>query len=326
MTSEHRSSILGEISQPEALHAEAPAVTRARRRRRSRSRRNFYYLAPAFLFLTVLGAYPLEELFRMSVSRISTSTIINTSWPYAGLANFRHAVSQSDFGPVLRNTLVLVTVSVLVTLAGGLVCAIVLERDSLGNRITQGILVFLWAMPPLVIGFIWKFLLASDGLIPAVLVKLGVGTAASPPALLAQPRTSLIVISLVTAWIGSAFASLIFRASILSVDKSLIEAASIDGAGTWSMFWHITVPALRPALLVQSLLTVIYGFRIFDLPYVMTSGGPGQSTTTLPYLAYQLSFGSLDFASGSAVAVICVGIVMIFAALYLWSTRQELDR
>lgn len=300
-----------------------PTVARPRvHRRRIRGKRNALYLAPTLVFMAVLAVYPLEELLRMSVSRIDTRSIINTSWPFAGLANYRAAISSSAFPTVLGNTLLLVSVSVCVTLAGGLFNALVLERNTFGNRVTQGILVFLWAMPPLVIGFIWKFLLSSDGLIPALLVKFGIGSKSQPVALLARPHMGLIAITLVIAWAGAAFASLIFRAAMLGVEESLLEAASLDGAGSWATFRYITAPALRPVLLIQSLLTVIYGFRVFDLPYVMTDGGPGQATTTLPYLAYQTSFGGLDFGVGSALAVICVAFVMVFAAFYLWATRE----
>ncbi|WP_158866228.1 carbohydrate ABC transporter permease [Leifsonia sp. AG29] len=262
----------------------------------------------------------------MSFSEVGVAQIVEGAWKWVGIDNYIHVITNTDFLPALRATVLITLISTVSTVLGGLFIAAVLERNNRANLVTQGLLVFLWALPPLVVGFVWKFLLASDGPVPQLLGMTGVGVGPQgPQSPLTNDVGALLAVAMVVAWVGSAFASLIFRAAILGRDRSQIEAAVVDGASTWHVFRYITLPALRPAIAVQALLTVIYCFRAFDLPYVMTSGGPGNATTTLPYLAYQQSFGTLDFSSGSATAVICLAFVAVFATIYIRMSERSAD-
>lgn len=281
---------------------------------------------PAVVFVLVLSAWPLVKLVQMSLSEVGVSEIATGSWKWVGLQNYRDLLTGDVFLPVLRTTALLMVICTVSTVLGGLFNAAVLERDTRTNLVVQGLLVFMWALPPLVIGFVWKFLLASDGPAPALLGAVGIGVGPTgPQSPLTSETTALLSVAGVVSWVGAAFASLIFRAGILGVDRSQVEAAGMDGAGTWQVFRYITAPALRPVIAVQALLTTIYVFRSFDLVYVMTSGGPGRATTTLPYLAYKQSFGTLDFSLGSATAVVCLAFVAIFAIFYIHVTSKEAD-
>lgn len=284
------------------------------------------YLAPAFVLVVGMSLWPLITLFRMSLSQVGPAEIVLPNWPFIGLKNFADVLNGVDFRPALRITAIFVIVCIICTILGGMFNAAVLERDSRTNLVVQGLLVFLWALPPLVIGFIWKFLLASDGPGPSLLAAIGIGGGRSgPQSPLTNDSIALLAVAGVVSWIGAAFASLIFRASILGIDRSQVEAAVVDGATTWQVFRFITAPALRPVIAVQALFTTIYCFRAFDLQYVMTAGGPGNATTTLPFLVYKESFGTLDFSHGSAVAVLSLIFVGAFGAIYIRISRNGTD-
>jgi multiple sugar transport system permease protein len=310
----------------------APAGTRQSERRdaprlRARlvpgrsTRLQLMLLAPAGLFLAVFCFYPLEELVRMSLSSVHSGELVFSSWQFVGLDNYRETLESADFTMAFVNTLVLMVVVVTITLVGGITSAVVLQRSTPGNQALQALIVFLWALPPLVTASVWKFLLSGDGLIATVLTKVGITS--EPPTFLTEPSWALLTVAVAISWTGVAFASLVMRAGLLGVDRNQIEAAALDGANRRQVAIHVLLPALRPAIMVQALLAMIYAFRVFDYQFIMTSGGPGNSTTTLPYLAYKQSFGALNFGVGAATAVITVVMVVLFSLVYLWLIRAE---
>lgn len=284
-------------------------------------RRSLILLAPAGLFLAVFCLYPLEELIRMSVSEVHSAQLLDSRWNFVGLANYEATIRGHEFAATVTNTLVLMLVVVLITVFGGIASAFILQRRTKTNQAVQALMVFLWALPPLVTASVWKFLLSGDGLFPAVTQRLGLTE--TPLAPLVDPNWALLAVAIVIAWVGVTFASLIMRAGLLGVDRSQLEAADVDGASRWQTIRYVILPALRPAILVQALLAVIYAFRVFDYPYVMTSGGPGTSSTTLPYLAYKQSFGALQFGEGAATAVMSVVVVILLALVYVLLIREE---
>lgn len=312
-------------TEPTGKRVPSEAAPATGRRRRSRvtwsTRRSVALMAPAGAFLVVFCVYPLEELVRMSLSEVQSAQLLDRQWRFVGLDNFRETVLDRDFAQAVTNTLLLMVVVVSITLVGGVASAFVLQRRTRVNQGIQALMVFLWALPPLVSASIWKFLLSGDGLLPMLLVRLGV--ADSPPTPLADAGWALLVVAVAISWTGVAFASLTMRAGLLGLDRYQVEAAALDGASRRQIARYVVLPALRPAILVQALLAMIYAFRIFDYPFVMTSGGPGTASTTLPYLAYKQSFAQLSFGTGAATAVISVAFVLGFAMIYLWLIREE---
>jgi multiple sugar transport system permease protein len=119
------------------------------------------------------------------------------------------------------------------------------------------------------------------------------------------------------------FATIVYRAALLDVPRELIEAAAVDGAVPGQIIRHIILPMLRPVMIVLAVITVVYAFRSFDFIYIMTSGGPGTVSTTLPFLAYRLAFQSYRYSLGAATAIVTVAIVLVLAMVYLRQVRQE---
>jgi multiple sugar transport system permease protein len=201
----------------------------------------------------------------------------------------------------------------------GFIAALILWRASPLTSIAFGVVVFVWAMPPLVNASVWRFLLDQRGLVDSVLTLFHL------PAVLwlADGRLPLVAVALVNAWASVPFATIVYRAALMDIPNELLEAAAVDGAVPRQIILRIIVPQLRPVMVVLGVVTTVYAFRSFDFIYIMTSGGPGTVSTTLPYLAYREAFQVYQYSVGAATAVIAVLIVLGIALVYLRQVRAE---
>jgi multiple sugar transport system permease protein len=276
------------------------------------------FLVPALLYLAALTFFPMYQLVRMSFSRV-TPEVLYKPWPFAGLDQYQAAVSSPDFVQALVNTLVYVTVVVVAGLVGGFIAALILWRSTPLTSVAFGVVIFVWAMPPLVNASVWRFLLDQRGLIDSILVIFHL------PAVLwlADGRLPLVAVALVNAWASIPFATIVYRAALMDIPQELIEAAAVDGAVPRQIILSIILPLLRPVIVVLSVVTIVYAFRSFDFIYIMTSGGPGTISTTLPFLAYREAFQVYKYSMGAATAVIAVLIVLVMALVYMRQVRAE---
>jgi multiple sugar transport system permease protein len=301
-----------------------PAGGTVPRKRRSPSkstkRRQLAFIIPAAAFLAIFSFYPMLQLLRMSLSDVSSATL-NQPWNFVGLGNFTADVVQGDLGTAFGNTTIFVLVVTIVGLVGGLIAAILLSASTRGAAFILGLMVFIWALPPVVNGSVWKFLLGDNGLFNSVLTGMGITQSAIP--FLYDQHFALMSVAVVNSWAVIPFNALVFRAAILGIPIEMFEAARLDGANRWQEIRHMILPAVRPTTLVLVVLTVVYAFRSFDFIYVMTYGGPGTATNTLPFLSYLQAFVRYDFGLGAATAVISVLLVLVLAFVYARSVRRE---
>lgn len=276
------------------------------------------YLLPAAAFAAALSVYPLLQLVQMSVSDVGPANLIG-EWTLVGGANFAVVFADPLFWQAVRVTALFTGVVLVANLLVGYVAAVVLGSP---GRLASGVLslmVFVWALPPLVSGSVWKFILAGNGAINSVLEAVRLPTVDW----LSSPSLAPWSISLVAAWASVPFATLILRGGMLGIPQEVMEAAALDGAGPVRTAVSVVLPLLRPTLTVLIVLTVLYSFRSFDFVYVMTSGGPGTVTTTLPYLAYQTAFRTYAFGTASAIAVASMLVVVVLAVPYVLNVRRE---
>lgn len=273
---------------------------------------------PAAAFLIPAALYPILVLLHMSFSRVDVSNVISGSWQWSGFANYRTVLNESDFSAVVFNTLGFVLVVTLFGLLGGFAAATVLKLPTMPRALLQGLMIFAWALPPVVVGSLWKFLFSGNGIINALL-----GRSDDPILFIADRRFALWSIAAVTVWVVIPFAAATLKAAMLDIPIELYEAAAIDGASRRQVTRFITLPALEPTLLVLGVLTIVYGFRSFDLIYVMTSGGPGTASTTVPFLGYQRAFTQYRYGQGAALAAMSMACVLILAAFYIVAARRE---
>jgi multiple sugar transport system permease protein len=213
--------------------------------------------------------------------------------------------------------------TVAVQLVVGIALAVALVQRFRGLSVPRFIVYFVWLLPPVVSGAIWKFALdgTEQGAINGALVALGLVD--SPILFLTTPWIAMVVIGFVNAWAGIPFVAIIMTAALKDVPEELYEAGKVDGASPRQRFLHITLPSVAPTIAILSALLIIYSFKAFDYIFVLTQGGPGTSTATVPFLAYLVSFTQFDFGVGSAIGTVSMVFAILCASPYIISTWKE---
>lgn len=290
------------------------------RRRPRRRQSQMLFLVPAAVFLGLLSVYPLVQLLRMAFSAVTAATL-NGDWSFVGLDNFAAGFASGESGAAITRTLVFVVVVTVLGMALGLGGAIALRTSGWWSGALLAVMVFVWALPPVVNGSVWKFLLADSGLLNTVLLSTGLRD--TPVPFLYDSQWALMSVAFVNAFAVIPFNALVYRAALLTIDPEVFEAAQLDGATKAQQVRHIMIPSVRPTTLVLLILTLVYGFRSFDFIYVMTYGGPGTATNTLPFLGYLQAFVRYDYGLGAATSVLAVVGVVFLAVLYARSIRKE---
>lgn len=278
------------------------------------------FAAPAIVLLGVMLVYPLARLLQMSVSDVGIRNILR-AWPFSGFDNFASVLSSDVVRSVIVQTVFFVVAVLVVTMLAGTAVALVLKSNRRFSLFTQTTLILVWTMPAVIMGSLWKFLLTSDGAVNRVAMALGLTN--EPVPFLALPSTALLSIVLVTIWVGVPFAALVIKSAILDVSDEVLNAARIDGASSWQILTHIVLPMIRPTLLILAVLTVVGAFKAFDLIYVMTKGGPGSTSSTLPFLGYITAFQDYQFGDAAAISVISMAFVLVLAVAYMFAVRRE---
>jgi multiple sugar transport system permease protein len=300
-----------------------PTRVRLPRRRRNRARRFLVaagFGAPAAAILAILSLYPLVLLLRMSLSDVEVGNLLRT-WPFVGLANFAEIFADPRFWSVSVQTLFFVGSVLVITMTIGTLFALALRRQTRFTRVTQTAMILVWTLPPIVVGSLWKFLLASDGSVNALLVASGVVSHGVP--FLSEGSTALAAVAAVTLWAALPFSAMVIKSALLDVPPDIIAAARIDGATSRQVVTRIMLPMIRPTLLIVGILSVVGAFKAFDFIFVMTRGGPGTASMTIPFLGYRLAFTEYHFGLAGAVSVMAMLVVLALAIAYIWALRRE---
>jgi multiple sugar transport system permease protein len=278
------------------------------------------FLLPAGLFLAVFSIYPLIQLCRMAVSDVTPATL-GAAWKLVGFANVVKGWVSGATPQAIIRTLIFVVIVTILGMGIGFAGAVALRTKGRWSSILLALMVFVWALPPVVNGSVWKFLLGENGLFNGII--MGLHLADRPVPFLFDPSVALISVALVNSFAVIPFNALVYRAAMMNIDPEVFEAAQIDGANRWQEVRHILSPMARPTSLVLLVLTLVYGFRSFDYIYVMTAGGPGTATNTLPFLGYMQAFVRYDYGLGAATSVLTLLGVLVLAVVYTRSIRKE---
>jgi ABC-type sugar transport system permease subunit len=245
--------------------------------------------------------------------------------PLVGLANYAGVLSDGRFWSALGHTAFFVVVSLSLELAAGLVLAIALDRLTRLRGLVRTAVLLPWALPTVVAALVWRFMFESPGgLVMNVLATFG----AAPPNWLAHPLLAWIPVVLADVWKTTPFVAILLLAGLQSIDRALYEAARVDGASGWRQFTDITLPLLIPALLVAALFRSLDAFRVFDLVYVLTGGGPGTATEPLALYTFATLLQNLQFGLGAALSMIVFAIAFGIAlvAIRVFGGRAFLER
>jgi ABC-type sugar transport system permease subunit len=231
---------------------------------------------------------------------------------FAGLANYLRMARDSQFWGALGRTCLLAVESTILQLGVGVGIAALFNRDWPGMAAIRTLFLAPMMIAPLFVGMIWRLMLSDDfGIVRYLLQLCGVADA---PLWLDNPAIALQTVTLVSVWEWSAFVVLFAVAGMQAIPGDLYEAASLDGCGRLRCFAAITLPMLWPTLAAVALFRIIDGFKLFDIIYAMTAGGPGDSTTTLSYFVYQQGIAFFDLGYSSTLALVMLLLTALLAA------------
>ena len=273
----------------------------------------WYYVGPIFLLLVIMFGYPLIKSVVMAFQNYKLG---NANVYFNDFANFHKMFGDKDFLLLLKNSVVYVVVSVFGQFIGGLILALCLRDKFKGRGIYQSIVFLPWAFSAFVVGLVFRWSFNGEyGVVNDVLMKLGI--IKKGIAWLGTPGLSLVVVILAMIWIGIPFFGIMILAALQSIPDEIYEAADMDGCGMFRKFFSLTLPYIKPTVIMTILLRTIWIFNSFDLVVIVTQGGPANYSQTLPSYMYTKPFSGYDFGLAGAIGVLLMVILGVYAVLFL---------
>lgn len=272
------------------------------------------------LVISLFTIYPVLYAVRISFYRYLLTK--PKDHPFIGLNNYTEVVTSYYFRNSLINTAIYTIAVVIGVTLFGLVVALLLNSKVKTANALKIIILLPWAIPAVVGGLIWKWILNSDfGILNGLLYSFGLIKDYIP--FLANPNLAKISLIMAAIWKEGPLAAIFFLAGLQLIPNELYEAARIDGGSSWRIFRHITLPLLRPIMLIVVIYETLTAILVFDLIYVLTGGGPGDSTSLISWFAYAEIFKNLNLGHGVALAVIIALITLGLILIYLRIIRSE---
>jgi multiple sugar transport system permease protein len=283
---------------------------------------NYLFVLPAVLYIAVTMVYPIAYNLRMSFQDVTISTFLSGDAAWNGLDNYRTLFDDPGFWNALRLSFLFTFFSLVGQLAIGFALAVFFNQSFPGNGVLRAMLLVGWMLPTVISGGLFRFVLDGDfGILNYALQELSLID--RPQYWLTDPQTALAGVILANIWVGIPFNMVLLLSGLQGINRDLYEAASVDGATAWDRFRSITLPLMMPVALSVVLLGLIYTFKVFDLVFVMTAGGPVDATRVLPIEAYDQTFEFFNFSIGAATNTVILTLLLVVAGFYLWWTRRE---
>jgi len=272
----------------------------------------YLFLLPAIAVLVAFMFYPIVYVFLTSLYKTNR---IGDLAKFIGTGNFKDLFSKRVFWEVTIRSVIWTVLAVSVKTLAGLVIALLLNVDFKGRKLARTLVILPWASSVPISAMLWQWTYNYDfGLLNYTLKITGLWK--DPPHWLGYPLSAFFANLYVDIWIGIPFMALVFLAGLQSIPPNLYEAAEVDGTNLWQRFYHITLPLLKPVLLIATLLSCLWTFNDFNVIYILTKGGPVNSTDILITFIYKYAFTFLKFGPAAAMAVITFAILLILSLLY----------
>jgi len=281
---------------------------------------------PTLVVLTLVLAYPIWYAGYLSLHKVSLIQLRTGIFPFIGFDNFEKVLTDPLFLLSLGNTMLFTAFVVTVEVVAAVAIAILInQQDVWTSRITRFLILLPYAVPPIANGLIWAFIYNGKlGFLNRLLYS--VGAIDGPIDWTANPDTALYAVAVPYIWRTLPFAILLVHAALQGISKELYEAASVDGAGGWQRFRHITLPLLMPVIVVLLVLRTSFAVAVFDEILAITQGGPGDATWVASWYSYKKGFAPpFDIGAGAASAFILALIVAIMALLYVKLLYRRVD-
>lgn len=271
--------------------------------------------APAIMTILLIAFIPLAQTILDSLFQISLK-FENAPRPFVGLDNYGSALGDESWFNALRVTGLVAGASVAAELVLGMLIALLINHAFRGRGLVRAAVLVPWALTTVVSAKMWAWIYDGRyGLANDLLLRLHMID--TPIIFLVRPEVTIWAMVAAEIWKTTPFMALILLAGLQLIPHELFEAAALDGASRWQAFWRVTLPILKPTILVALLFRTIDAVRMFDLPRVLTNGGPGKSTETVVLYTYNTFFTSLNFGYGSTLAVVIFLIVMCVSFIYI---------
>lgn len=297
------------ISRPRRFHFDRPQVLGP------------LFIAPAIIYVVALVGIPFLLAIYYSVSAY---TIFNPSYAFVGLKNFYSVIESDIFQRTLINTFVFTITAQVIALVLGKFAALLLMRDFPGRRIARALVILPWAVPVSLATLAWIWMFDSlYSVINWTLVWLGVIDPGNVPQWLGQPDLAMIAVIMVHAWRLFPFAVVLFLAGLTSVPKDVLDAATIDGAGFWRRNYQIIVPIIAPIIFIALIFGTVFTFTDLSVVYLLTKGGPINSTHVLGSLAFQVGILSGDVSHGAVICLFLFPFLLIAVVFLLRAMRRR---
>ena len=285
--------------------------------RKRMARLGWTFSAPALIIIAAVTIFPIVYSVVMSLSHVEVTgngiQLNGFTW-----ANYSLVLQNSTWHYALGFTVIYTFITVLVELALGTMIALVLERLVAGRGWMMALLLLPWSMITVINAELWGYI--YQGTYGVATYLFGVQN------ILGTPTPAIIGLMVADIWKTTPFVAIIVLAGLVMLPGDIYEAAEVDGSSDWSTFWRITVPLLRPTLALAVLFRVLQAFGLFDLPYVLTNGGPGTSTTSLAILGYNAMFKNLSFGPGAAVATTTALLVLLGCLISLRTFKVQVGK
>ena len=272
-------------------------------------------VAPSLIVIAAVALFPLGWTVWESLHRHD----LRLPWlgqPFVGLGNYVRIAHDARFWTALGHTALFTGITVALELLLGLIFALAMNRAFRGRGLVRLAVLVPWAIPTVVAALLWRFMFgAQAGIANALLLE--VGAVSEPVVWFVHAATAWVPVILADVWKTTPFVALLLLAGLQNIDTVLYEAAAVDGAGAWRQLWRITIPLLRPAILLVLIFRTLDAFRVFDLIYVLTGGGPGTSTEPIALYTFNVLLQNLQFGYGAALSVVIFLITFGLALIYI---------
>lgn len=288
---------------------------------RQEARLAWWLITPSLVVILGIVIYPLLQSLFMS---LHDWNLTMPEHPFVGLRNYWVVLTTASFWRSIGRTLYFTIVSTGLEVVLGLGIALLLNRSFRGRGALRALVLLPWALPTVVNGIMWRWIDNPDyGALNALLTQTGLLHAYQN--WLGSPMSALNMVILADVWKMTPLAALLLLAGLQTIPRELYESAAIDGAGSWRQFTRITLPLLRTSILIVLVARTIEAFKVFDIIYIMTRGGPGDGTMTIAYYAYTQAFSSLLFGKGAAISYLIALFIMLLSIGYVRLLRPTAE-
>lgn len=290
-------------------------------------KRNKYFpqmlISPSFII--IFGVFIIPIVYSL-VTSVCNYNLAERTFEFVGMKNYAAMFADKYFINSMKLTLVFTVVSVFAEITLGIGVAIVLNQKFFGRGFVRGLMILPWALPSVVNAVMWKWILNGNyGVLNALLMKFGI--LSEPYVWLGQQDSAFLCMLLVNIWKETPYVVLLTIAALANIPDDVYEAAKIDGSNAWKSFWTITLPMIKPVVLILTITKTIWALQTFDLVHILTSGGPAAGTELLSFYIHKNTFKFLDFGYGSAMsytlAIICFVLTLIYIKAFMGSGSED---